>query len=523
MTTSLFALALLGCSGSDVYYEEVLDSELAVTVATGSTMSIVGVQSSNCLGLKGNATANGTLVQMQGCSGSNFQKWTATRDSSGYYALKNVGSGLCLDVTGNSTAEGTNLQVWGCAGSDNQKWNLSDQGNQVFAIVSKSSGLAVDVYNYSTANGARVVQWSWLAGANQKFTLPGASFASGTSSSSGVNGFAATSVSGLSTTTGGGTATPTVVSSCSALKSALEDATARVVQVASGTTLDCRTSPVTIQACQIACGTSDTTAGKVYWRVPVGTQTCADLGGGTLVNRTTNAITVNVNSNKTLIGAGTGATLKGVSLNISGKSNIIVRNLTISEINPSLVEAGDGLTVNNSHHVWIDHNRFSMISDGYFDIKSSNAVTVSYNHIVGANSYVCGGKHHYISLVDASTVTYHHNFFDGTSGRNPKSTGATQVHLYNNYYKNVSYFCLSAATGVAALVESNYYENSRYPHWSEGGQIEAKGNQYVGTSADASQKRDNNADVFTPSYSYSLDSVSGIPASVVASAGPRQL
>lgn len=337
----------------------------------------------------------------------------------------------------------------------------------------------------------------------------------------GVSGFAATSSNGIATTTGGGSSAPTVVTSCSALKTYLEDSTARVVQVPEGKTLDCRTSGSSVMACQISCGTSDPS--KVYWRIPVGTQTCADLGGGTLVSRTRNEITIRVNSNKTLIGAGRGATLQGVSLVLSGKSNVIIRNLTISEINPSLVEAGDGVTVDSSNHVWIDHCKFSMISDGYFDIKSSKGVTVSWNHIVGKNAYVCGGQHHYISLVDASTVTYHHNFFDTTSGRNPKVTGASQVHLFANYYKDVTYFCLSAGTGSAALVEGNYFEDSRYPHWSEGGSIEARANSYVGTSSSSSQKRDAGANVFDPPYSYSLETTNDVPSIVTAGAGPRAL
>ncbi len=520
---------LFGCS--DAAEGELASSEVEqeLTVNSGSVMSIVGVQSGKCLGIKGSSTSSGALVQIQGCSGSTFQQWRAVRDSAGYYQLVNLGSGMCLDVPGASKLEGTNIQQWGCAGSDNQKWNLSDQGAGSFAILSKSSGLALDVYNFSTENGARVVQWTYLGGANQKWVLNGASFGSGSTANT-VSGFASTSSNGLSTTTGGGSASPISVTTCSALKSYLEDGSARVLQIPSGTTLDCRTNPTTVQACELKCSSSSS---QLFWRLPVTGQTCttlADFNGdgtldvpaGTLVNKQRTDFTINVNSNKTLLGLGSGGTLLGVSLNISNKSNIILRNVALRQINPNLIEAGDGLTINTSHHVWVDHCSFSMISDGYADIRyGSSAVTLSNNHIDGRNSYVCGGQHNFVSLVSDSEVTYHNNYFDHVGGRNPKVTGASKVHLYSNYYDGVSYFCASSGTGAQLLVESNYYYNSRYPHWNEGGILEASGNVYAGTTSTSG--RDTSGDAFTPPYAYTKATASTLNSSVPAGAGIGKL
>jgi pectate lyase len=226
-----------------------------------------------------------------------------------------------------------------------------------------------------------------------------------------------------------------------------------------------------------------------------------------------------VNSNKTVRGAGSGAILKGVSFNIANKSNIIVQNLTISEINPSLIEAGDALTINTSHHVWVDHCKFSMISDGYLDIRyGSSAVTVSNNVIDGANAYVCDGQHNFVSLVSDSQVSYHHNYFDHVGGRNPKATDSATVHLYNNYYNSVSYFCTAANSSAQVLVENNYYYNSNYPHWVDGGTIEASGNVYAGTTS--ATHRDSNGTVFNPPYAYTLESASSLNTTVPAKAGP---
>lgn len=235
-----------------------------------------------------------------------------------------------------------------------------------------------------------------------------------------------------------------------------------------------------------------------------------------------NEISIKVGSNKTLRGLGSGATLQGVSLSIENQSNIIVQNLKISEINPDLVEAGDGLTINGSHHVWIDHCEFSMISDGYLDIRyGSSAVTVSHNRIVGKNQYVCGGQHHYISLVSDSQATFSHNYFDHPSGRNPKVSDDSQVHIYSSYYQGVSYFCANAGAGAELLVEGNHYLDSRYPHWADGGSIEASGNHYAGKTSN--ERRDNNADVFTPPYEYTLDNAATLSQTVPAEAGPGKL
>jgi pectate lyase len=504
-------VALSGCGGD---YESELETDTEIqteALSSGDTIQLVGVASGHCIGIGGSSTSAAANAQIQGCNGGNSQKWIATRDAAGYYELKNVNSGLCLDVNGRSNADGASLIQWTCSGADNQKWNIASQGGGQYGLVAKHSGKAAQPVDNKTVNGTRLVQATWTASSSQKFTIP---------SSSPVTGFASTDAQGLSTTTGGGSATPVTVSTCSALKTYLEDSTARVVQLASGSTLDCRTSGTTLQACQIPC---DGSSSQVFWRVPVGSQTCADLGGGYLVNKTRNEYPININSNKTLVGLGSGATLKGVSLGINGKSNIIVRNVTVSEVNPSLIEAGDGIGVNNSHHVWVDHVKFSMVSDGYFDIKSSQAVTVSYSHIDGLNSYTCGGKHHYVAAIDASDATLHHNYFDNSSGRNPKVTGASRVHLYSNYYTGIDYFCSSFATSSQGLVQGNYFNDSRYPHWSEGGSIEASGNVYAGKSADANQKRDGGANVFDPPYSYSVDNASNLPSTIPSLVGPHSL
>ena len=84
---------------------------------------------------------------------------------------------------------------------------------------------------------------------------------------------------------------------------------------------------------------------------------------------------INTTANKTIIGLGTNAMLFG-NLNISystGATNVIVRNLRVS--NPG----GDGITIWNTHHVWVDHCTFIDCGDGSCDMsRGSQYVTVSW-------------------------------------------------------------------------------------------------------------------------------------------------
>lgn len=347
--------------------------------------------------------------------------------------------------------------------------------------------------------------------------------------SSGVDGFASVAAQGLTTTTGGGSLTPVDVTTCDALAAAVSGDEPRVVRIPEGTVLDCG-EPGTTSACQIQCSAAAAT--PVFWRIPVGDQTCttlADFNGdgslevpaGTLVTKNTSDRGISIGSNKTVYGSGAGASILGVSFSIEDASNVIVRNLRIGEINPDLIEAGDGLSINTSHHIWIDHCEFSMISDGYFDIRyDSSHVTLSYNHIVGQNEFICGGQHNFVSLVDnAPGVTFHHNYFDHPGGRNPKVGGTSQAHLYNNYYEGVSYFCSNSGAGSQVLVENNHFADSNRPHWKDGGLIEATGNVYTGTTS--ATYRDGGDDVFTPPYDYDLDPAAALSVSVPENAGPK--
>jgi pectate lyase len=309
------------------------------------------------------------------------------------------------------------------------------------------------------------------------------------------------------------------VTTCAELKSALADTKAQVVALPVRGAVDCRTAARPQAACVVACKSDPS---NPTYRVAVPNQSCAELDSTMSVMRTRNETQLNVRSNKTLLGRG--ATLRGASLNMSGSANVIVRDLVIEDVNPGLVEAGDGITLQNSHHVWIDHCRFKLVSDGHVDMTSSSNVTLSWNHFDGRNPAVCGGQHHYVHLVADSTVTFHHNFYDHTSGRNPKLDGAkTRGHLFNNHYLAISYFSIGASGSAEAKVENNFFDDARKPHWRDGGKVAASNNRYTGVSAAASEAKDTGDSVFgdVTMYPYTADPADGVPSNVDGHAGPR--
>lgn len=487
---------------------------------SGQVYSIINLASGKGLDISGASTARGTQVQQWGYGGGTHQQFLLTDLGNGYWSITAKNSNLLLDVSGASANDGASVVQWSSTSGANQQWQLKQSTTGAFNIVSRNSAKSLTVADSNS--GSKLYQQTDTAGGLQRWYLNPVSGTCGNS----VSGFASQSGGdGLSSTTGGGTASAQTVTSCSALTAALQSTNTSVIQF--NGTIDCRTASRTQVACPIACP-SYQDPGKTYYRVPVGTQTCTELGStsNATVNRTRNETSIKVKSNKTLVGLSENAKIIGASLDLSGSQNVILRNFSIENINPGLIEAGDGVTLSDSSHIWIDHVGFALISDGYTDIKNSENVTLSWNHFNGYNSAVCGNQHHYTMLIQDSQTTLHHNFFDRASGRNPKTNGLNaRVHLYNNYWLDITYFAINADEAAQVKVEGNYFANSAKPHWNAGnGYINANvaSNRYTGVSATDPDK-DTGSTVFgdIKLYSYSLDNVDNLPSQVSAGAGPQ--
>ena len=115
------------------------------------------------------------------------------------------------------------------------------------------------------------------------------------------------------------------------------------------------------------------------------------------------------------------------------------------------------------------------------------------------------------------------------SGRNPKIGGDfSQVHLFNNYWLNVTYFCITAKLDPQARVESNYFENSSRPHWLQldgngtAGIAIDTGNVYTGVST-GNTNRDVGGTVFTVPYAFIKETATAARQRAIDCPGPQPI
>lgn len=227
-----------------------------------------------------------------------------------------------------------------------------------------------------------------------------------------------------------------------------------------------------------------------------------------------------VAANKTIIGAGSTATITGGGLNVSRVSNVIIRNLNIKN------SSDDGINVEYSTRVWIDHNSFNNEYDGAVDIKrASDYVTVSWNRFFSHNKVALLGHSDDNGAEDTGKlrVTYHNNYFDGTNQRHPRVRFGNPVHVFNNYYRGIGSYGVASTCGAGVLVEGNYFENVSDPfHRGEGsspvGSLVARNNYFVNSGSGQT-----GGSVASIPYSYTLDAASGVKSIVTSGAGTGKI
>lgn len=340
-------------------------------------------------------------------------------------------------------------------------------------------------------------------------------------------------------TTGGEGGSIVVATTLAEIKSALQSSTATVILVPEGT-YDMRTLRTvnkdqgSYNWCTRSCNGLGVNTSNTYYRVTFD-GTC---GTGETVASSIQLWDswVTTRANKSLIGMGRGANLRGIALSMRGNegaTNNIFRNLALYDVNPHAIEAGDGLTTDNTSKLWADHLSYKWVSDG-MDIGGSTGTreaTVSWLEYDGSNDKNCYGNDPYVALVQDADLTYANSYWRNTSGRVPKvvsTTRASKVHMYNNYVDSNTFFVVgthgaSSTYKAEVLMENSYLNNAKgYPTMKEPyGYILSKNNTWAGTTGkhqlvDASGTRTASVEptdaVFTPPYSYALRTVANLPA-----------
>jgi len=241
---------------------------------------------------------------------------------------------------------------------------------------------------------------------------------------------------------------------------------------------------------------------------------------------------VRVAANKTILGVGSNSGTNGCGFNLRDASNIIIRNLKISNVRAGNGN-GDAIHLDNSTRVWIDHNDLSSNTtsgtdyyDGLLDIThGSDYVTVSWNIL--HDHIKCSLVGHSDSNASEDSghlrVTYHHNEFANCGQRNPRVRFGNPVHVFNNYYVHTVDFDYSygiaTTEGAGVLVEGNYFENISDPtHIVEGdsdpGNLVARNNTLVNSGPVLTS-----GSVASIPYAYTLDPSANVKSIVTSGAG----
>ncbi|PJE98396.1 pectate lyase [Streptomyces carminius] len=178
-------------------------------------------------------------------------------------------------------------------------------------------------------------------------------------------------------------------------------------------------------------------------------------------------VKLTVGSNTTLIGVGEDATVLGLSLQIRGAENVIVRNITFEDTydcfprwDPADGDGGawnseyDNVVVHGSRHVWLDHNTFTdgrrpdsaqpryfgqlfQQHDGLLDIvRGADLVTVSWNVFADHDKTILLGNSDGAAADDRGRLrtTFHHNLFEDVNERAPRVRFG-KVDVYNNHFR----------------------------------------------------------------------------------------
>ncbi|MEN9355090.1 MAG: hypothetical protein RL318_2415 [Fibrobacterota bacterium] len=347
-------------------------------------------------------------------------------------------------------------------------------------------------------------------------------------------------------TTGGDGGLLVVATDSTSIIKALQDTARKIILVPEGT-YDLRRSRNAVTEakaanrtwCKLPCGSSNPNSSNTYYRVAFEANSCASLGdGSTPVAESENLKAwsnwITTKANKTLIGMGRGANLRGASIYMranEGAKNQIYRNLGIYDVNPHLVEGGDGLSIvggstNRTGKYWADHISYKWISDG-LDIEYSTETTISWLDYDGRNEFNCYQLDPFVALVEDADVTYANNYWHATSGRVPKvgsGLTASRVHLYNNYIDTNNYYMIGAEAVNASAptqvrFENNYVNHATHAYVFQGanGNVWWSGNTTANSTAKfygensvvlASAPLET---VFTPSYSYAKRAVANLP------------
>ncbi|KOC18065.1 putative pectin lyase precursor [Aspergillus flavus AF70] len=232
-----------------------------------------------------------------------------------------------------------------------------------------------------------------------------------------------------------------------------------------------------------------------------------------------NTTTIDVASNKTIVGLGAKGVIRGSGLRlVNGALNVIVQNIHITDINPGYVWGGDGIYMNGCDFIWVDHVKISlvgrqMISMGY---ESSGRVTISDTEFDGRtdHSSTCDGHHYWtiLGLGENDKVSFFNNWIHHTSGRSPDLGSVSVWHIFNNYWSNNTGHAFSVTPEPAILLEGNVFHDVARPTEPGNGYGMFITNSSTVTTCDSAMKRPCQENLLTGSGDLSPYTTNNVPS-----------
>jgi pectate lyase len=295
--------------------------------------------------------------------------------------------------------------------------------------------------------------------------------------------------------TGGGTATATVVTNYTDLKTAITSASVKVVYV-SGT--------ITIPS-----------GGRISFQNQSG-KTIFGLPGSKLVS------TDLTKDNSGII-------------YVKGCTNVVFRNLTFEGPGAYDTDGWDNMTLDNCSNVWVDHCEFQDGLDGNFDIKNmSDYISVTWCKFIYNKAPIPDGPggsddHRFSDLFGSSDgatadrghlrITMQHCWWaQGCVARMPRVRFG-KVHVVNNLFNStVASQCVMAGFEADLLIERNVFENVKRP-------IDKMDNTYTAITAqnniftNTTGNTTGSGTAFTPPYTLTITPEGNVKSEVMAGAG----
>ena len=232
-----------------------------------------------------------------------------------------------------------------------------------------------------------------------------------------------------------------------------------------------------------------------------------------------------VSSDTSILGVGRGAEIVGGGFHLDQVANVVIRNLTFRDSyvpgdwdGKSDDNDNDGIRVDTSRHVWIDHCEFARLGDGLVDVrKNATAVTISWCIFRDHNKAVGVGW-----TEDVLTeITLHHNWSSNTYQRNASIDNVAAGHVYSCLFQGQAQYGTMSRGAAQLVVESCIYEDGEDAIVAKDpdSRVHSRGNRFTSIRG----RKDDTGPTFEPSdrYAYTAEPLDDLAEIVTRHAGPH--